>query len=355
LAAGLTLAACLSTVVDDQLPAPPPGLIDPAGELKSTVLVDRERHEVTLIAGPFDVPAMAMEGHGHGHGSENEDLRSPVIPFQWPVDGGLQGVRMALRDADTNQVPRDIIHHLIGVNFDRRQLVYPVIERTFGFGTETEDVALPDFLEVPVNRGDSLGVWVMWNNTTGEELHGVVLQVVLPYAAPGKEREAVFPIYMDTNNQIGVGTSFDIPPGEFTKSFEFELPVGGGLLASSGHLHDYGRELRLEKAETGEILFRLKPDRDEDGKVTSIERKVFRRFFGLLDSRIPLERGVRYRVVGIYENPTGETIADGGMAHIVGLFAPESTERWPTLDRSLPVYQRDMEHLPPKLGHRGGR
>ncbi len=36
--------------------------------------------------------------------------------------------------------------------------------------------------------------------------------------------------------------------------------------------------------------------------------------------------------------PTGMTIPDGGMAHIVGLFVPDDLTLWPKLDRSTDVY-----------------
>jgi hypothetical protein len=264
-------------------------------------------------------------------------------------------VRIALRDRAGNEFPRDLLHHMIGVNFARRQLVYPVIERMFGFGSETEDVMLPGFLEVPVERDDSLGLWVMWNNQTGTDILGVIVQVVFSYAPPDGEREAVYPLYMDTNFRIGLGTGFDLPPGVSTWSYEFELPIGGGLLATSGHLHQYGRSLRLEEVGSGRVLFELKPERDAEGNVTSIERKIFRRFFNLFDARLRLEQDKRYRVVGVYDNPTGERIDDAGMAHIVGVFAPDDPAAWPAPDPSLPLYQADRAQLPPIIGVSTGR
>ena len=137
---------------------------------------------------------------------------------------------------------------------------------------------------------------------------------------------------------IGGRTSFDLTPGRSLQSYEFELPVGGGLLAASGHLHDYGRELRIEEAATGRVVTRLKAELDPEGHMVAVEQRVYRRFFNLFDARIRLEAGVRYRVVGEYDNPTGMTIPDGGMAHIVGLFVPDDLTLWPKLDRSTDVY-----------------
>ena len=278
-------------------------------------------------------------------------MKSPLVVVPWPVDAGLAGFRMAAYAANGTELPRELLHHVIGVNFSRRQLVYPVAERIFGFGTETPDVKLPHFLEVPLEQGDSLGVYAMWNNTTGEDLHDVYLQVLLPYTdEEGDEREQALPLYVDTNNQIGSKTSYDLPPGRSERSYEFELPVGGGLLAAGGHLHDYGVELRLEEVETGRVLTRLKPEIDEAGHVTAVEQRIYRRLFKLVDARLRLEAGVRYRVVGVYDNPTGALIPDGGMAHIVGLFVPDDLAAWPRIDRESPEYRADIAGLPGPIG-----
>lgn len=315
-------------------------------EPRAHVSVREERGEIEIVAGPFHVPAVTR-AHEHGHHGEDESVKSPLVVVPWPVDAGLTGFRMAAYAADGTELPRELLHHVIGVNFSRRQLVYPVPERIFGFGTETPDVKLPSFLEVPLERGDSLGVYAMWNNETGEDLHDVYLQVLLPYAGqePG-ERERALPLYLDTNNRIGSKTSYDLPPGRSERSYEFELPVGGGLLAASGHLHDYGVELRLEEVETGRVLTRLEPEVDESGHVTAVEQKIYRRFLKLVDARLRLEAGVRYRVVGVYENPTGTPIPDGGMAHIVGLFVPDDLAAWPAIDRQSAEYLADVAALP---------
>jgi len=350
LVVAVLLTACVSTGFDRPLEAPR----DQMGELAeptTRIWVDEAAREVVVVAGPFDVPAtMGMEGHEHGGGHEHGDqMKSPLIPLTWPVAGGLQGFRLAAYTSEGRPLPREIMHHMIAVNFERRQLVYPIPERIFGFGTETPDIRLPDFFEIPLERGDSIGMYAMWNNDTGRDLEDVYMHVVLPYARPDDDPEAVMPIYVDTNNHIGGQTSFDLPPGRSIRSYEFTLPVSGGLLAAGGHLHDYGVELRLEDAWTGEVLVRLEGRRRPDGSLEEVEQKIFRSAFGLLDRRILLEAGRPYRVVGTYDNSTGEVIPDGGMAHIVGLFAPEDPTRWPAIDRTLQEYALDVEALPEPL------
>jgi hypothetical protein len=317
-------------------------------QLRAHVSVREERGEIEVVAGPFHVPA-AAGAQEHSHHAAQASMMTPLVAVPWPVDAGLTGFRMAAYTSDGTPLPRELLHHMIGVNFSRRQLVYPVAERIFGFGSETPDIKLPGFLAIPLERGDSLGFYAMWNNPTDQDLDGVYLQVVLPYASGEREREKALPLYVDTDNRIGDKTSFDLPPGRSMRSFEFELPVSGGLLAASGHLHDYGAELRLEEVETGRVLTRLRPRVDAAGRVTAIEQKIFRSFFKLVDARLRLYAGVRYRVVGVYDNPTGRTIPDGGMAHGVGLFVPDDLAGWPELDRQSDTYRVDVAALPPPI------
>jgi hypothetical protein len=39
----------------------------------------------------------------------------------------------------------------------------------------------------------------------------------------------------------------------------------------------------------------------------------------------------RYRVIAVYDNPTGQTLAKGAMGSLVGIFAPHSLAEWPRL------------------------
>src|SRR5919112_5422353 len=100
--------------------APPPAPV--------RVSVYSNRHELTISSGPYDLPNMppmddhAMMDLGMSH-------NTPLQRFSWPVDGWFRGFRVTLTDAEGKPVPRDVIHHLIMVNFSRRQLLYSAAER----------------------------------------------------------------------------------------------------------------------------------------------------------------------------------------------------------------------------------
>ncbi len=324
-------------------------------EPKVSIVIDSSRKELVITAGPYDLPNMPpMENHGMMDLGTSHD--TPIQRFKWPIDGWLWGFELELEDAQGNPVPRDVIHHMIMVNFSRRMLLYPASERLMGAGTETEDIKVPKTIGVPMKPGMDLGMYVAWHNDTGKDLHGVQMKLKMLWTPKNQNPAPVnaLPIYMDVNLTVGGSNTFDIPPGKSEKAHEFTLPMSGRLLGVGGHLHDYGVRVRLEDVETGKVLAVVDASRDSAGKVT----KVSRRLFGVTGEGLKLKGNHRYRVVGEYDNPTGETLVRGAMAHMSGLFTPDDLADWPKIDKSNPGYQRDMASLQARgteqgAGHHG--
>jgi hypothetical protein len=165
------------------------------------------------------------------------------------------------------------------------------------------------------------------------------------------------PIYMDVNLTVGGTNTFDVPPGKSAKAYDFTLPVGGRLLGVGGHMHDYGTRVRLEDVESGKVLTQVVAQRDSAGKLLKVGRKLF----GVSGEGLKLKANRRYRVVGEYDNPTGETRVKGAMASMVGLFVPDDLKRWPAVDPRDPTYRRDLASLEVRgagtesgMGHHGG-
>jgi hypothetical protein len=113
------------------------------------------------------------------------------------------------------------------------------------------------------------------------------------------------------------------------------------VLGIGGHLHDYGVRVRLEDAETGKVITVVEATRDSTGKVS----KVSQRLFGVSGEGLKLKANHPYRVVGVYDNPTGKTLVRGAMAHMAGLFVPDDISDWPKIDTANAEYQRDMAAL----------
>ncbi len=339
----LVWSAILATAVaTDTLRTPDP---------KVTIAVDSSRKELIVTAGPFNLPNMPPREAGGMMMDHGESHDTPIQRFRWPIEGWLRGFELELKDAQGNPVPRDVIHHMIMVNFSRRMLLYPAPERLLGAGTETEDIKVPKTIGVPMEPGMDLGMYVAWHNDTGKDLRGVHMTLRMLWTPKNQNPQPVnsMPIYMDVNLTVGGSNTYDVPPGRSEKVHEFTLPMGGRLLGVGGHLHDYGVRVRLEDAETGKVLTVVNASRDSAGKV----RKVSRKLFGVSGEGLKLKANHRYRVVGEYDNPTGEMLVQGAMAHMSGLFSPDDMGKWPKIDASDPDYQRDLASLEGRGGDSG--
>jgi hypothetical protein len=191
--------------------------------------------------------------------------------------------------------------------------------------------------------GMKLGMYIAWHNDTGKDLEGVHLKLTMLWTPRNQNPPPVnaLPIYMDVNLTVGGTNTFDVPPGKSVKAYEFTLPVGGRLLGVGGHMHDYGSSVRLEDAETGKVLTQVVAQRDSTGKLVKVSRKLF----GVSGEGLRLKAKRRYRVVGEYDNPTGEVRVKGAMASMVGLFVPDDMKRWPSIDPRDPTYRRDLASL----------
>jgi hypothetical protein len=324
-----------------------------------TVSVDSSRHELTVTSGPFDLPNMPpMEDHAMMDLGMSHDTR--LQRFEWPVDGWFRGFRVELVDGKGHAVPAHVMHHMIMINFSRRQLLYSAAERLMGTGTETEEVSVPKTIGVPMRPGMKLGMYIAWHNDTGEDLEGVQLKLTMLWTPKNQNPPPVnaLPIYMDVNLTVGGTNTFDVPPGKSTKTYEFTLPVGGRLLGVGGHMHDYGSRVRLEDVKSGKVLTQVVAQRDSAGKLVKVSRKLF----GVSGEGLRLKANRRYRVVAEYDNPTGELRVKGAMASMVGLFVPDDMKRWPAIDPRDPMYRRDLASLEVRGGaeesgmhHHGGQ
>lgn len=306
-----------------------------------TVTVDSSHHLVHIKAGPFFLPNMPKMDH---HMMDMmAGATTPVYHFIWPVEGWMRGFRSGVEDAHGNPLPKHLMHHMIGINYSRRQAIYPAAERLFGAGAETADVTIPATIGVPMKPGMDLGFYIMWHNDTGADLDSVYMVADLLYSPKNQNPRPVevLPLYMDVNLTVGGSNAFDVPPGRSEKAYEFTFPLDGRLLGYGGHLHEYGLSVRLEDVESGKVVARVTAEHDKNGKLSGVSRSLP----GVRGAGIKLLAHHRYRVVGVYDNPTPDTLHNGAMAHITGIFAPDDLSQWPRIDESDPQYQRDLAAL----------
>jgi hypothetical protein len=69
-----------------------------------------------------------------------------------------------------------------------------------------------------------------------------------------------------------------------------------------------------------------------------------KKFVGLTGVGVQIETGHRYRVTVFYSNATGQTLAEGGMGVVAGLFKPAKDVAWPTAVTTDSLYVRDLRH-----------
>jgi hypothetical protein len=303
------------------------------------VRVDSAHREVVITAGPYRLPANPPGAH-EGMEHEPEDLL--VEQFTWPLTTWVRGFRLTIVDGAGRPLPRGLMHHMSMMNFDRREVVYPIVERLLGAGRETEDVVFPRTVGIPLAAGHRLGLYIMWDNQTGTEVPDAYLRLSLPWISPRQVPKPVvaLPFLVDVNFVFGGANSYAIPPGPSTRTYEFSMPLAGHLLAAGGHLHDYGTELRLEDTRSGKTLVRIRPKRAPDGRVVGMSRQLF----GTHGQGPRLRTDRTYRLVVEYDNPTGVPLPHV-MGSIAGLFVPDDVRRLPALDPADPAYQADAAWL----------
>jgi hypothetical protein len=151
----------------------------------------------------------------------------------------------------------------------------------------------------------------------------------------------VLPFFVDVHLVPGGFDTLSVPPGGRTVAYEFTVPIGGHLLAVSGHLHDHGRAVRLEEADTRDEIVTVESRRDSTGRVTGVSRALL----ALWTDGPHLEAGRLYRLLVTYDNPTGATLT-GMMGMMGGIFAPDDPRAWPSIDVTDRDYLADLANLP---------
>lgn len=282
----------------------------------------------TLEMPPVDIPL----GSSHHGGPQPMPLQTTA-----GFSGWVHGFSYEVVDAEGNPLPKDVLHHVKVMSPDTRELFSPLMLRIVGAGSETDPVSLPKQAGYRVEQGDSLLVTAMTQNPTDADLEGVTIRVNLTYSPEGdwKEPLGIYPFFTHVTDPGEEETFYDIPPGHSERSYEVSPAVSGRILGFGGHLHTYGYSLKVEDSASGDVLWDVKAKRDDEGNVISIPSDDF-----VLQGGIEVEAGHNYRVTATYENPTSETISDGAMGTLGGVFYPVGP--WPEADPADPVYVWDV-------------
>ena len=316
--------------------------LTPVGAQEEPLLSVRnnvEQQELIFEIGPLHLET----GTDHGHVSQP---RAQAVAL--PISGFLHGFTTEMIDAAGKPIPSVLLHHVNIIAPQRRELFSQIMQRVGAAGSETGPVVLPKVLGYPVEAGDSLLFTAMFHNPTGLAYHNARLRIRMRYSESTRQpRVAIQPFYLDVMPPAGLH-AYDLPPGRSEKSWEGRPAIDGRILALGGHLHKYGVALRLEDVTEGEVLFETAPEVDTAGNVVGMPKKYF-----VLKLGIPLRAQHTYRLTAVYDNPTGQTLAGGGMGALGGVFVPDERQAWPAVDRTHPEYLLDLKvtYEAPPGGH----
>jgi hypothetical protein len=275
------------------------------------------------------------------HAMHHMVLQPPVSRIEVPSGGAVYGFRVEVVDSAGRELPKSLIHHFNVIDPEARELFVPISHRLLAAGTETGEQRVPWLLfGHPVQAGQTLIVSAMLENPTAVAYPDARVRLVLDYTPRGRPWP-FFHAYtwqMDVLFPVG-DKSFDLPPGHSERWYEGSPAIPGTIVAIGGHLHEYGTALELRDETSRKLIWRAKPETDSAHHIVRIP---VGKLYGLLHLGAHVEPGHRYRLTVSYENPTGQTIPNGGMGVVGGLFIPDGHTVWPQVDQRDSLYQADL-------------
>ncbi len=276
---------------------------------------------LTVRLGPLDLPA---------HTGHTEVAQPPERFLSIPFDGWLRAYHPRLTDGQGATIPGRLLHHVAFWNTGRSDFLCPnKEEHIFGAGGEMNDWMAVPGVGYRVGKGDRIRVSTMFHNPTEASYPETYLEVKVEYARANSEAQAlrnVYPVWFDVQ-ECG-SSDFDLEPGENVKAGQVTVPFPGVLLGVGGHLHDFGKSLRLENASSGEEIAVLTPETDADGRLLSMPIVTF-----FMQGGYRLGADEVVRVTARYDNLTGRPLPDGAMGIVVGYFLPDDDAQMAALRR----------------------
>jgi hypothetical protein len=306
---------------------------------RARVVVDSQQHRIVIELPPTDLPARTPP-------HDMAVVLLPVYSAEMPISGAIFRAHIEVRDAAGNELPGELLHHFNLADPDHRELFLPIGLHMMAAGRETPRLAVPRLVfGLPLQRGQRFIASAMLVNPGAVAYRQIRVQLVLSYQ-PDNGPWPVFPAFpwvMDVLFPLGRephgNKAFDLAPGRSTHSWESSPAIPGTIVGLGGHLHDYGIRIELADATTGTVLWHAAPIKDSAGHVVSIPTSLLANWHRLGVHILPAHR---YRVTALYDNPTGHVLHNGGMGLVGGLFVPDRGTRWPGVDPTDTLYQRDL-------------
>ena len=272
------------------------------GASRLVLLDDSDRSELTIKVGPFTL----SPGAQHVHVRHN---------FVFPFSGWFLSYTPRVLNADGSDNSMRLLHHVDLIRPIHRDLnLRRMPEHFFIAGSELRPWPAIDGYGYPVIRGGGAMFYAHLVNNSSRLITSVFVEVKIRYQLQ-QVRPAptsVVPVWFFA----GVKQSFDVPPGfsETTRTTIFSKT--GRLVGLGGHLHDFGRTIRLENLSKNQVIANLDAMLDEQGHFESLPVKIFDR------PGFQLTAGDRLRITATYDNPARHVLEKAGMGAIGAYFVP---------------------------------
>ncbi|HXH63031.1 MAG TPA: hypothetical protein VNG95_02540 [Gemmatimonadales bacterium] len=303
------------------------------------VTYDTRHHRVTVVIGPYDVAPTGGSMEMPGMDMSMDDMGAMAQTFVWPEQGWFYGFHTELIDAGNKPMPRWLMHHFTLLNFDRRTLFDPYVERLASARYNGEDVVAPKTIGAPLTAGTRLGLYMMWFNDKPDTVRGVFVRLTLYYMPSNMQPAPIsaLPVVMDVALIPGQAEMYDVPPGDHERSRIFRFPISGHLVGAGGHLHEQGAYVRLEDSVTGKVLVDLRPVLNAQGEMTGLTRRIL----ALNGPGLRILANHPYRLVAAYHNTSRDTLHEA-MGEMMGIFSPDDFAQWPAVDYADRAFLTDL-------------
>ncbi|HTI05967.1 MAG TPA: hypothetical protein VL549_11650 [Gemmatimonadales bacterium] len=303
---------------------------------RTTITVGPQRDEMVMELPAVDLAAGTV-------------VEQPASVGEFPVNGSIYALHAEIVDGQGRRLPPTLLHHMNVMDPNERELFLPISRRILASGMETGEIRFPWLLfGSRIRAGQRILANAMVHNPTHENYQGVRVRLILSYIPEHRPWPlfSVLPWQLDVGFPVG-DKSFDLAPGRSERSYEGSPAVEGKLVVIGGHMHPYGKTIEFWDATTGKLLWHGEPEPAPAGVASAVP---VAKLYTLTSVGLAITPRHRYRVRVVYDNPTGHTIANGGMGVVGGLFIPAKGTVWPATDPSDSLYQQDLRHFMGAVG-----
>ena len=286
------------------------------GDVKVELHDDVAQRVLTVRIGPIDLPA-------HAH-----HMLLPDNFMTIPFDAWFTAYRPRVLDERERPLPGKLLHHVQFYDTTRRDLICDKSEAfIFSAGSEVEIFLAPSGGGYRVGKGSRIRIRTMLHNPSETSFRRVYVEVRANYRLV-TDRPALRNVYVAWfyvgNCPIEpewTSLMFDLKPGKSVVTQQWTIDYPGKLLGLGGHLHDFGREVRLENVPRNEVIATLKPILFPKGILLKLPVVSLETSGGY-----QLNRGDIVKVTGTYDNSSGKRLPMAGMVMATGAFLPDNDE-----------------------------